>query len=148
MADLLERLKEALDETERIAREASGPKGIWPSWETSKFYGYETPHVLIGIGSDRQPLSGGQFTYTPVEKRFADHIVRNDPARVLRQVAAHRKLIDVILTYEAKIDSEWGCCHSAEDIGRGKCPDTKPEDIPGLLALAEIYDVTVEEPAS
>lgn len=95
--DVIEKLKAALDETEQTALAASGPKGVWTSWETSEYFGYETPHVLIGIGNQRQPLAGGHFTYTPVEKRFADHIIRNDPAHVLRQVAAHRELI---ATYE------------------------------------------------
>lgn len=46
-----------------------------------------------------------------------------------------RALTDVILHYEATIDSEWGCCHQPEEIASGQC-STSPEDIRGLKILA------------
>jgi len=61
------------------------------------------------------------------------------PARVLREVAAKRAILERIFTYEAKIDGEWGCCHSAEDIRTGRCPDTKPDEIEGVRLLAGIW---------
>lgn len=55
--------------------------------------------------------------------------------------AADRKLIDEILRYEAKIDGEWGCCHTAEQIRAGLCWETSVNAIPALQALAERYGV-------
>lgn len=61
------------------------------------------------------------------------------PRRMLCEVAAKRRLIDEILAYEAKIDGEWGCGHMADQIAAGLCPDSKPEEIPALRLLAEIF---------
>lgn len=69
----------------------------------------------------------------------AAHMVRHDPARVLRDVEAKRRLIDAILRYEAFIDGERGCCHDAEAISRGVCPDINPDRIEALRLLALPY---------
>jgi hypothetical protein len=43
------------------------------------------------------------------------------------------------------------CGHVAEGalasicIGRGECPDTKPEEIDGLVALAKVYEIEVDQ---
>lgn len=59
--------------------------------------------------------------------------------RMLAQVAAMRGLLDEILAYEEKIDSEWGCGHSGEAIAAGDCLDSKPDKIPGLRMLVSVY---------
>jgi hypothetical protein len=69
----------------------------------------------------------------------AEHIARWDPARVLAEVEAKRRILDVILAYEAKIDGEWGCCHSADAIGAGRCPEIDPNEIHALRLLAQPY---------
>ena len=69
----------------------------------------------------------------------AAHIARWDPARVLAEVAAKREIIKVVLWYEAKIDGEWGCCHSEDSIGEGNCPGRQPNDIEVLRLLALPY---------
>lgn len=61
---------------------------------------------------------------------------RFDPARVLAECEAKRRLIAEILAYEARIDGEWGCCHSAEQIARNECPPTPVDEIPALRLLA------------
>jgi len=69
--ELIERIRAVLDEDEWIAiaaaRRDDGREGSW------------TP---VGLR-------------TAFDARVDDHIARHDPARVLRQVAAHRKLLDV-----------------------------------------------------
>jgi hypothetical protein len=57
--------------------------------------------------------------------------------RELREVAAMRAIVDEVFRYEAKIDSEWGCNHSADQIRRGECSD-RPGDIPALRLIAAI----------
>jgi hypothetical protein len=34
---------------------------------------------------------------------------------------------------------EWGCCHTAEQIAAGKCPEIRPDEIPALRLLALPY---------
>lgn len=73
------------------------------------------------------------------DARVDDHIARHDPARVFRDVEAKRRLVNRILRYEAKIDGEWDCCHDAEAIGRGACPEINPNEIEALQLLAAPY---------
>ncbi|WP_030777311.1 DUF6221 family protein [Streptomyces sp. NRRL S-920] len=70
----------------------------------------------------------------------ARHVVRHGPARVLADAAARRRLVDMILAYEAKIDGEWGCLHGAKEIEEGRCPETNPDEIEALRLLAVAYD--------
>lgn len=58
------------------------------------------------------------------------------PEFVLEDVRAKRRIIDVVFRYEAKIDGEWGCCHSAAQIEAGLCPDIPADEIPILRLLA------------
>lgn len=69
----------------------------------------------------------------------AAHIARHHPARVLAEVDAKRKLIRRIFEYEAKIDSEWGCCHYAEEIEAGLCSEVNPAEVTALRLLALPY---------
>jgi len=61
------------------------------------------------------------------------------PKRWRDEVEAKRKLIDAVLDYEATIDGEWGCCHSAEQIAAGRCGETSPDEIDALRLLAQPY---------
>ena len=44
-----------------------------------------------------------------------------------------------ILGYEAEIDREFGCCHSADEIARGKCHSVTPESVTGLVSIAAVW---------
>lgn len=57
----------------------------------------------------------------------------------LDDIAAKRELIGEILNYAAWIDGEKGCCHSAEAIGAGECPDIQPIQLWGIKLLALPY---------
>lgn len=67
------------------------------------------------------------------------HIARHDPARVLREVEAKRRIIDDALRYEARIDGEWGCSHDPDEIAAGVCPYIPPDEIDALRLLALSY---------
>jgi Family of unknown function (DUF6221) len=69
----------------------------------------------------------------------AAHVIRHDPARVLREVEAKRAILAEIFNYEAVIDGEWGDCHEADQIAAGMCPDHMPDEIPALRVLAAVY---------
>lgn len=64
----------------------------------------------------------------------------------LRGVAASHKrehvgsLVDEILTYESRIDGEWGCRHQPADIGAGNCREIDPDEITALRLLASFYE--------
>ncbi|WP_020135033.1 DUF6221 family protein [Streptomyces sp. 351MFTsu5.1] len=80
-------------------------------------------------------IGAGGFRMAPAEfwERYGEPAV--DPA-VLADLDAKQQLISQIFAYEAKIDGEWGCCHSAGQIEAGMCEGTRPDDIPALRLLA------------
>lgn len=53
------------------------------------------------------------------EDGAARHIARHDPARVLAECEAKRRIVAEAFEVAATIDGEWGCCHDADDIRRG-----------------------------
>ena len=62
------------------------------------------------------------------------------PALVLAECAAKRALMDDLFSYEAEIDYERGCNHTARQIRAGECDGIKPEEINGVQILAAVYD--------
>lgn len=68
----------------------------------------------------------------------AQHIARWNPARVLREVAAKRLIIDAAFRHLAIFDGEVGCGHTAEQLRAGECPG-QDDDIELLLILAAPY---------
>lgn len=66
-------------------------------------------------------------------------MARWDPAAVRRDIDAKRLMVKLAFRHAAKIDGEWGCCHSAEQIEAGRCKDTKPDDLELLQLLALPY---------
>lgn len=90
---LVEFLRARLDEDEQAARAASGPKARYPYWALSEWQGREEPHSLIGQGTPEHPTVLGHFTYDPIFTTHAEHIVRHDPARVLAEVEAKRRIV-------------------------------------------------------
>ena len=115
MADLIAFLNARLDEDEALANQAVP----WP-------WGSDPATAWIGIpGPD--PL------------HVWAHMTAHNPCRVLREVAAKRRIIAATLAYEAKIDGEWACCHSAADIAAGRCPEISPDSIGILRDIAAVY---------
>jgi hypothetical protein len=110
MTDLVEFLRAALDEDERVARAATpGPwrweepsDSEWPTYDQSlvsdgKADGGEPAAVLLGWGHDASGIEA--------EQADRDHIARHDPARVLAEVAAKRAILDryeALLAYAAR----------------------------------------------
>lgn len=60
--------------------------------------------------------------------------------RALLEVTAKRRLITVVLRGESRIDGEWGCSHSAEEIAANQCYSTNVNNIEGLQLLALPYE--------
>jgi hypothetical protein len=83
--------------------------------------------------------SEGAAEWASVGEPDYEHIARHDPARVLAEVAAKRLQIEQTFRYEAKIDGEWGCCHTSGEIRSGACEATPVNEIEMLRLLALPY---------
>src|SRR5688500_8487845 len=55
---------------------------------------------------------------------------------IVALVESQRALIAEIFQHAARVDGEWGCCHSAEEIRDGDCWDTGPNQLEGLRHMA------------
>jgi hypothetical protein len=123
MDDLVQFLRDRLDEDERAARRAG---------DSFRQVG-ETGVIVATEGDRAEECASANWA------GIAEHIVRHDPARVLAEVDVKRQLLDEVLAYEAKIDGEWGDCHTADAIAAGQCPEIQPKDITALRLLALPY---------
>lgn len=83
-ADLVDRLRAALDETERVARAAGA------AWTLEG----ERDELLLDFGG-HTTTAIGFYEDDALRPAEAAHIVRHDPASVLRMVAAHRKILNL-----------------------------------------------------
>lgn len=91
MTDLVTRLREAIDETERIARAAGG--SAWIRWTGfgPVVVERETEYGVVYVTGAGVVSDEGQ----PSPKQV-DHILHHDPAAVLRRITADRKILDHI----------------------------------------------------
>jgi hypothetical protein len=83
MTDLITWLRAQLDEDERVARRAGWD---FPAWS----YDRETFTVSSGAG----PIAGHGQIGSPLNDVDGEHIARHDPARVLADVQAKRRILD------------------------------------------------------
>lgn len=122
--DLVAFIEARLSEDEQTAQAAIVSMSDSGEW---------TAHHTRGLSKVKE--RGYYLVASELAAEAADHAARHDPARILREVRAHRRLLDAIFRYEAKIDGEWGCCHSAEAIRSGACPESGDIEALRLLAL-------------
>ena len=119
--DLVEWLRAQLDEDERIARAASGEEwgAISPTQPYAVFdvAAYKANTTLRTVGA----IAGVEHA----EDRA--HIAEHDPARVLREIDAKRRLLAVHRPYVAEPDQ--ACLGCAGGIEFERCPVVR------LLAL-------------
>jgi hypothetical protein len=94
MDELVQFLRARLDEDEQVARTASHVLRNGAHWSLDDWHGREQPHSLIAQGTADQPVALGHFTADPVPTEQAVHIARHDPARVLRDIEAKRRLVE------------------------------------------------------
>ncbi len=95
--DLVTFLRERLDEDEAVARESERAHPSPWRWGNTAL-GQRTPYALhdARTGWVLGCSPGGVPSIIP-----ADHIARHDPARVLREVAAKRSVLDMFLRADA-----------------------------------------------
>jgi len=128
VVDVLAFLNARLDEQEKAARDAGG--SLWH---------VRHEHTLSGRPCDCMVVEGRDILIYDEggHDRFqAAHIARHSPETVLADVEAKRKLIDLLFEYTSKIDGEWSCSHTAEEIRTGECSDDYDYNLTGLYLLA------------
>lgn len=99
MDDLVTWLLARLDEDERVAREASGD-----TWVVGTSKGYR-PGDVYAIAHDGTPARIAQGTACGPDisaEQSSAHIARHDPARVLAEVEAKRRLLDLYVTHSGE----------------------------------------------
>lgn len=90
MGDLVEWLREQLDEDDRIARGTGQPGTSWQGLEMD--------------GELRDDANAGTVAYIPRAETRA-HIARHDPARVLREIDAKRQVLATHTITVEKVDA-------------------------------------------
>lgn len=144
MTEFDERLRAAIDETERIARAPQDGSAPWTGeWSAGK----------DGEGGALYTRNGwylaSKLRGEPIEPGVLAHIVHNDPAAVLRRVAADRKLLALHeIRAEPPLPSfpaEYACvvCDHDREDGLVFGPEVA---CPTVLALAEGYGIEPTPP--
>ena len=103
MEDLIAFLRARLDEDAAVAGAASVPSTA-AHWSLDEWLGREQPHSLIAVGNATHPTALGHFTADPVPTLQAQHIARHDPARVLAEVDAKRRILNECAYWIGKIN--------------------------------------------
>ena len=103
--DLVERIRSALDEAEKVARGAD-----WGPWEVGPSFGARDNRVYVRregdlIDSIGNCVIAGQVSNMPQFRQNAIFIAANNPAVVLRTIQAHRDILDEF-TGAAEWDAE------------------------------------------
>lgn len=166
MDDLANRLLDAIGETERIARLACGREQPYTGtgehwrWEYAGLHDdrADSPVPLdttgamiaeggaVGLRSVEQyptssvgPLPNMAFEASEVGVGVAAHILRHDPASVLRRCAADRKIVEHWQATKTALDAAEGTILA----GAGRVRLGAYDNV--LLALAEGYGITEED---
>lgn len=142
MPDLASWLLDCIAEDERVAREAVGTAafqqqtGEWLFEYVPGEYG-ATPIVFAAADGGGRTQVANLETAWERDERGA-HIARWDPARVLAECEAKRRLVDYAFENAHIIDGEWGDSCSVDEIRAGRCRDHGADaawDVLRLLAL-------------
>lgn len=130
MTTIIEFITARLDEDEAIAREA----GSAP-WTADV---PQAIHVSAqAVAANKHAFRLGHIASVEHEE-CSHHIARHDPARVLRQVAALRQVVEAEIVNRIAFDGELCCC-DADEVRAGKCEDWTPDRSTLLRALASAW---------
>jgi hypothetical protein len=144
-------ITQQIDETDAAARKAAALCGCHPPSPHWAF-GDETTDGRILVDDDPHPGAkrkiGRRWNGSYEGMFMAEHVVRHDPAAVLRRCEADRKILDT----HSPIGGGWPGHYVCSGCGYdgGYCPEPYTEhvnDCPTLLALAEGYGLTEEQRA-
>lgn len=140
MTELIEKLRAALDDDERVAQASIGRNG-----RAEHGRGNWT-HLDDGRVEDDQDILRVRFTW----RAEGAHIARHDPARVLRQVAAMRKVLELhspvdVVAFGKVTARECAACFDVDTYrGYSEEPPRLDWPCPTILAFAEAYGIEAE----
>jgi hypothetical protein len=119
MDDLIAFLNGRLNEDEAAAKAAAGVAG--PAWKAETYWPEDESTTRTCVRSDSGAFLADLYD-TPDYPDLAAHIARHDPARVLREVEAGRR----ILGRHGQCGIPWGggLCDEAGAVYR-PCPDLR-----------------------
>jgi len=128
-------------EDERIARAAAGA-----AWVAEADIPRSILVSSVAKAENKQMFGRLGYVGSAEHEEYRQHIVRHDPARVLRQCAALRRIVDAEVENLAAFDGEFGCGHSATNIRIGRCREGSGvlEESGVLRALAAIWSDHVD----
>lgn len=131
MSELVDWLRAQLDEDERVARAATaGPWRVAPEppmfgddetadveadWTETKYLNPDPPYSGT-LHEWRPNVIGDREGFGAASSVNAAHIARHDPARVLRDVAAKRAIVDDLRRYEGAIRQESATARPGDPI--------------------------------
>lgn len=153
MDDLIARIRAAIDEDERVALAANPSPWRWriegaDHLDQNTVFGDGSPR---GFDKLRHVCS---VDYAWEREANAAHIIRHDPARVLRQVAAHRKILAEHSDPHGRaqiraVVPDYPDRDHCGDCGTNPCQREEWCDrcgwqlCPTVLALADVYRIDV-----
>jgi hypothetical protein len=130
-ADLVAFLREQLNTEEQEARATDQTMGQrqlhWSVKPVDNAFSKVVAHGMYDVTGEVNPET-------------AAFIARHDPARVLAEITAKRRMIDeVAAAHASAVDMEHACCHEPGQILAGECDQFAPDRLPLLRLLALPY---------
>jgi hypothetical protein len=127
--DVVQFLRSRLDEDEQAARKAAAVCGCHPPAPSWSFSDEETDGRILVVDDPHPGLKRklGRRWNRSYEGLFtAEHIVRHDPAQVLREVEAKRQLLDDLNAdqhHRNEEDHWYSCAVLTDEHGETLCSD-------------------------
>jgi hypothetical protein len=146
-------LREAMDAAELAASRAAGLCGCHPSAPSWEFGDESTDGRILVVDEPHPGVKrkiGRRWNGSYEGMAMADHVVRHDPAAVLRRITADRALLDDLLDEKHYVlEDSWYRCSAANRAGdrngNEKCDCGRDERVQRQVRLlAEGYGWTEE----
>ena len=143
MEELIAAIRVAIDEDERVALAAADYGQSWRAADSGIYPSDGSRHpgpIIAGV-------------YGDLEEQYAVHIARHDPVRVQRQVAAHRKILELhqvdytapaFNVYGLRVRDGWVCSVCSERVD-GEPQRSDGPACPTVVLLAEAYGIEVDQ---
>lgn len=127
---IIEFIEERLAEDEAAARRVSSSR-----WNAGFYEDHPGEYVSVLEDIDAPVDDDGFANFYDGRGYAATHAARHDPARVLREVTAKRRILGEIFDNASGIDGEWGDGHTAAEIRTGLCDDHGGSSAAKLLGM-------------
>lgn len=137
MDDLVAFVRARLDEDAGATGACDPGPWEWTDRGHSAQLKADGPGFQLILDVDQNAKRPGEWGIT--DSPNLQHIARQDPARVLREVEAKRQMLRVAFEHAAAMDAEFGDCCDADVFERNGCKYTSTDKLPLLRLLAAPY---------